>query len=101
MWHETAGVARLLGQRFGMVQRVKVASVVGIIVGTLSVAGYADVLAAVRRVIADAGLHVSSATQTLITSFLLCVFAPDGREWMPHFIRVSPELHVHCGQVDR
>lgn len=42
---------------FALVQRAKTAGVVGIVVGTLSVAGYGAVLASLRRVIADAGLQ--------------------------------------------
>lgn len=54
---EGATVNKSLAQRFRLVQHAKAASVVGIVVGTLGVARYRDVLASVRHLVRDAGLQ--------------------------------------------
>lgn len=46
---------RCLPFRYFLVEKVREASILGILVGTLGTAGYADVVAALRRLAADAG----------------------------------------------
>lgn len=53
--HQNEEAARLLKRRYYLVQRAKDASIVGIIAGTLSVAGARDVLDRVRRLAEAAG----------------------------------------------
>jgi hypothetical protein len=78
-----------------MVQRAKLASVVGIVVGTLSVAGYADVLTALRRIVRDVGLQVRAVVD-------LCQrMCMRSKAWLAASVSLRlarlPPLQAGCG----
>lgn len=52
--------SRDLMRRFYLVERAKEASIVGIVVGTLGVAGYNEAIQRVREIVATAGHHTAS-----------------------------------------
>jgi diphthamide biosynthesis enzyme Dph1/Dph2-like protein len=52
--------SRDLMRRFALVERAKDASIVGIVVGTLGVAGYNEAIQRVREIVAAAGPQYSS-----------------------------------------
>eukprot|EP00741_Cyanophora_paradoxa_P003407 tig00000704_g3310.t1 len=52
---ESVGTNRALAKRYHLVERARAADIVGILVGTLGVAGYADAVAATRALVAAAG----------------------------------------------
>ncbi|KAL3700173.1 hypothetical protein R1sor_018195 [Riccia sorocarpa] len=52
---DVASQSRVLKRRYYYVERAKDANVVGIVVGTLGVAGYADVIHRVRKIVESAG----------------------------------------------
>lgn len=57
-WHAYGSVStasRTLRRRYFLVEKAKDASIVGIVVGTLTIAGYLEALGALRRVLAKAG----------------------------------------------
>lgn len=49
--------SRDLMRRFALVERAKDANIVGIVVGTLGVAGYNETIQRVREIVASAGLQ--------------------------------------------
>jgi len=48
-------VSRILGKRYFLMEKAKEAAIVGLLVGTLGVAGYGDAIAALRRLVEDSG----------------------------------------------
>ena len=55
-WHEGVNnTSRTLKRRYFLVEKSKETSIVGIVVGTLSISGYMDALNSLRRIIAEAG----------------------------------------------
>lgn len=52
---ETVGANRSLMKRFFLIEKAKDADIIGIIVGTLAVANYMDILAYLKKIIKDAG----------------------------------------------
>lgn len=84
---ETLNVNRALMRRLYLVERARDARVVGILVGTLGVAGYLDVLQHLRQLVRRAGKR----------SYTLCVGKPNPAK-LANFLEVDIFVLVACAQ---
>ncbi|XP_009086898.3 2-(3-amino-3-carboxypropyl)histidine synthase subunit 2 [Serinus canaria] len=85
--HETLNVNRALMRRLYLVERARDASVVGILVGTLGVAGYLTVLQHLRELLCRAGKR----------SYTLAVGKPNPAK-LANFLEVDIFVLVACAQ---